>query len=76
MVGAQRERVREILSAAAISCTERDISWGELDVADEVFLTNSLIGVWPVAAMDARRWPAGPVTRRLQQLVAEDDARA
>jgi len=76
VVGAQRERVREMLGAAGIKCTERDIPWGELDVADEVFLTNSLIGVWPVAAMDARRWPVGPVTRRVQQLVAEDDARA
>ena len=76
VVGAQRERVRELLARAGFEVTERDIPWGELEAADEVFLTNSLVGVWPVAMLDERRWPAGPVTRRAQALVEEADARA
>jgi 4-amino-4-deoxychorismate lyase len=74
VVGAQRERVRELLARAAIACEERDIAWGEVESADEVFLTNSLIGAWPVARLEARTWTPGPVTRRVQSLVADADA--
>ena len=75
VVGAQRERVRELLGRAGIEVQERDIAWAELDAADEVFLTSSLVGAWPVVAFEARRWPVGPVTRRVQSLIAEADAR-
>jgi 4-amino-4-deoxychorismate lyase len=73
VVGAQRERVRELLGAR---CGEGDISWHELDQADEAFLTNSLIGAWPIARLDRRRWAPGPVTREVQALLAQQDARA
>ena len=76
VVGAQRERVRELLARAAIACEERDIPWEELESADEVFLTNSLIAAWPVARLDARHWTPGQVTRRVQALIAEADAGA
>ncbi len=35
--------------------------------AEEVFLTNSVIGIVPVVAWEDGRWPVGPVTRRLQE---------
>ena len=73
VVGAQRERVRELLGAR---CEERDLSWNELDEADEAFLTNSLIGAWPVARLGTRRWTPGPVTREVQALLGRDDAGA
>jgi 4-amino-4-deoxychorismate lyase len=76
VIGAQRERIREVAAAHAIDCAERPITWHELVEADEVFLANSLIGIWPVAHYEQREWPVGPVTRSLQRLVEEDDARA
>jgi 4-amino-4-deoxychorismate lyase len=76
VVGAQRERVREALAAQGTAVVERDIPWLELEAADEVFLTNSLIGAWPVRALGGRAWAVGPVTRRVQALIAESDARA
>ena len=76
VVGAQRERVRELLAADGVQVAERDIGWAELEAADEVFLTNSLVGVWPVAAMESRQWPVGAIARRAQALVADADARA
>lgn len=76
VIGAQRERVRELLAAEGVAVEERDIAWSELEAAGEVFLTNSLAGVRPVAALGERRWDPGPVTRRAQALVAQDDARA
>jgi 4-amino-4-deoxychorismate lyase len=75
VIGAQRERVRELLARAGFECRVRDLSWDEVLAADEAFLTNSLIGAWPVARLDERRWTPGPVARRVQALIAEDDAR-
>ncbi|MGE5096838.1 MAG: aminodeoxychorismate lyase [Betaproteobacteria bacterium] len=75
IVGAQRERVRELAARARLACDEGELRWTELADADEMFLTNSLIGIWPVARFEARRWTPGAVTRRLQALLAEDDAR-
>ena len=76
VVGAQRERIRELAGTAGIECVERPIAWEELVAADEVFLANSLIGIWPVAHYEHRHWAPGPVTRRLQGMIEEDDARA
>lgn len=42
-----------------------------LERADEVLLTNSLIGLWPVRSMGACQWAApGPVTLRLAHALA------
>lgn len=74
VAGAQRERVLEFARAEGIACEVRDIAVDEVVEADEAFLTNSLIGIWPVASLGERRWIAGPVTRRLQALIEADDA--
>jgi 4-amino-4-deoxychorismate lyase len=39
--------------------------------ADEMFLTNSLIGVWPVRRIESREYPVGAVTRRIQEAVRD-----
>ncbi|MFN4284247.1 MAG: aminodeoxychorismate lyase [Alphaproteobacteria bacterium] len=41
-----------------------DVTLEDVRAADELFLTNSLIGVWPVRRFDGRDYPVGPVTRR------------
>lgn len=74
VAGAQRERIRERAASLGMPVVVRDIAWSELEQADEMFLTNSLIGLWPVAALEARRWEPGPITRRLQALLDEEDA--
>ncbi len=74
VAGAQRDRIRDLAAAAGIACEVRDIAFAELQGADEVFLANSLIGIWPVVALESRAWPVGPVTRRLQGLLEADDA--
>ena len=57
--------------ALGLDCRVRHGHWDALEAADEVFLTNSLIGIWPVAALGARHWTApGPVTRELMAQLA------
>ncbi|MEJ1228475.1 aminodeoxychorismate lyase [Pseudomonas sp. CCNWLW56] len=45
-----------------------DIGLEQLHLADEVFVCNSVYGVWPVRACGSARWSAGPLTRKLQTL--------
>jgi 4-amino-4-deoxychorismate lyase len=49
----------------------RDLNPDDVLTADECFVCNSVVGIWPVAALQDRRWPVGPVTRRLQSLFGE-----
>lgn len=45
-----------------------DIRLEQLHLADEVFVCNSVYGVWPVRACGSARWSTGPLTRKLQTL--------
>jgi 4-amino-4-deoxychorismate lyase len=38
--------------------------------ADELFLTNSVIGLWPVCLLDGRKIPLGRITRLLSRWIA------
>ena len=64
----------ELLAQArrqAITLVERDIDLAELLGADEVFVCNSLYGIWPVRALAEHRWSVGPLTRKLQAIASE-----
>jgi len=50
----------------AIPCHITDISLEQLQQADELFVCNSVYGVWPVRAFADLSWPVGPLTRKLQ----------
>ena len=66
VAGRMRDRVIEAAAASGIALQLGAGHWDELMDADEAFLTNSLIGIWPLRELDARRWSSpGPVTRRL-----------
>lgn len=45
-----------------------DIRLEQLHQADEIFICNSVYGVWPVREYGSARWPVGPLTRKLQTL--------
>lgn len=59
---------RAVIAAAAdlsLTVREYDLSLAEVADADEVFVTNALFGVWPVAKLGARQLAPGTVTRKL-----------
>ncbi len=53
-----------------IAVAERDVAREELDGADELFVCNSNVGIWPVRELGSRRYTPGELTRRLQGEVA------
>ena len=67
--GVTRRRVLELAGRRPGGAEEGDLRPEDLARADEVFLTNSLIGIWPVRAHDRHAFAGapGPVTHELQQ---------
>jgi 4-amino-4-deoxychorismate lyase len=71
VAGVMREWVMETATKLGMECRECRVSPSMLDTAEELFLTNSLMGIWPVRQMVARSLAVGPVTRRLQRALEE-----
>ena len=68
--GITRGRVLEVAESLRIPVRAGAVWPGDLSGADELFLTNSIIGIWPVCELDGRSvadGAPGPVTRRLQR---------
>ena len=66
--GVTRGRVMALAAERCGGVAEADLTAADLAGAEEVFLTNSLIGIWPVREHDGRALAApGPVTLELQQ---------
>ena len=56
-------------ACAGIATREDILDATDLQRADEVFVTNARMGIWPVRALDGRTLRVGSVTRRLQALL-------
>jgi 4-amino-4-deoxychorismate lyase len=69
VAGILRTVVMELAARVPLPLQVRALGLDDLREADEVFLTNSLIGIWPVNAVDDRPYRRGALTRRLQQLL-------
>lgn len=44
-----------------------DITWERLQLADEIFLCNSIHGVWPVRKFEEKSCPIGPISKKINQ---------
>jgi 4-amino-4-deoxychorismate lyase len=70
VAGIMRTVVMELAAGLGLDISVQPLSLAELEQADEVFLTNSLIGVWPVIGLENRSWHTGALTRQLQGRLA------
>ena len=68
--GVMRRAVLEAARALGMRTEEREITPAELGEASEVFVTNALFGIWPVAELDEQRFSVGPTTKRLMQYLS------
>lgn len=67
VAGVTRERVLAAAAHRGMPCRIRDLTWAELLAAEEIFLVNSVFGVWPVREVDGHARHGGPVVRDVQQ---------
>lgn len=68
--GIMRKQVIKIAKEQCLEIYEKDFSKVELEMADELFLTNSLFGIWPIRLIAKTRYTkVGSVTKMLQDEV-------
>jgi len=67
--GIMREYVLELAAENALPVRITDIPAKELASMNEIFLTNSVHGVWPVSAIDGMTFTVGEITRKLRDKV-------
>lgn len=67
--GVMRDRVIKKSQEIHFTISIQDIPYKVLLDADEIFLTNSIIGIWPVTKFNERIYSNLPVTRKLMSLL-------
>ncbi len=67
----RRVIMQKICPALKLQCEVSCVDVPELQLANEVFVTNSLIGVWPVIQFEGQEWDVGPITTKIQHKLTE-----
>jgi 4-amino-4-deoxychorismate lyase len=79
VAGVMRRAVLQVAAATGIAAQECTLHAADVESAEELFVTNALIGIQPVRELDGASRVPGPVTRALQaglrRLFHEDAAR-
>lgn len=70
VAGVMRALVMEIAAERGRTVMETRLSLDDLHAADELFLTNSVIGLWPIRRFEQRDYRVGPLTREIQLWLA------
>lgn len=70
VAGIVRGVIKELLDGHNLTLIERNYGKEELLAADEVFVCNSIIGIWPVKHMENTSYPVGNITNQLQSWLA------
>lgn len=64
--GIIRKKIIVLANTLNISIAIKDISLKELLSAEEIFICNSIIGVWPVSILDNKSFPIGSMTKKIR----------
>lgn len=70
--GVMRRWVLDNAPKLDIKVVEADLSVEDIKQADEVMLTNSLIGLWPVKSFESSNYQAGPVYQSLLKYLVKE----
>lgn len=65
--GITRGRIMAAARAAGIPVAETRLTVDDLHAARELFLCNTLMGIWPVRQLEDHAFTVGPVTRQLSE---------
>jgi 4-amino-4-deoxychorismate lyase len=66
VAGVMRAELLAQAQTLGVATEVRDLQMADLEQADEVFLCNSVYGVWPVRSFAQLNWSVAPLTRKLQ----------
>jgi len=68
VAGIVRGLVFDIAWNLGIEIIETQATVKDIIQADELFISNSVIGIWPVARLEKYSFQAGPLTKQIQQV--------
>lgn len=74
VAGIQRGRVMAWALQHGVPLQVRDIALDEALQADELFLVNSVIGLWPVRELQGRSWKAFPLATNISLYLESGEA--
>lgn len=69
--GIARQKIIELSGALSIEINIKKIALQELLDADEIFICNSIIGIWPVKKIDAQEYQSGKITTQIKEKLIE-----
>lgn len=72
IAGVQRDRVLDWADQHGVTCKVIDVRMEELEQADEIFLVNSVFGLWPVREFASYRRAQHPVSWKIQEWLNDE----
>jgi 4-amino-4-deoxychorismate lyase len=74
VAGVTRARVIDIAAKLRVVCRVEHLPLQRVLDADELFIVNSVIGLWPVSRMATHSWRVGNTSAQIRQALEDDDA--
>jgi 4-amino-4-deoxychorismate lyase len=74
VAGVQRERIMAWAARHNMPLQVRDVGLDEALHADELFIVNSVIGLWPIRELEKRHWSNFPVAAQIRYSLDQQDA--
>ncbi|MEK7304311.1 MAG: aminodeoxychorismate lyase [Pseudomonadota bacterium] len=76
VAGVMRAQVLDSAAAMGMNCIIQAVTTDMVESAQELFLTNSLIGIWPIRRIEARHYVVGQISQTLQAALHAADCLA
>ena len=73
VAGVQRDRVTDWAKQHGVTCKAAEFRMEELLQADEIFLVNSVFGLWPVRELAGYRRDTHPMSWKIQEWLSNED---
>lgn len=70
--GVMRDHIISLSHREGVRVVEGRFSPSVLSEASEAFICNSLIGIWPIVALDHNHYKIGSITRKLQSILGRE----
>lgn len=76
VAGVMRAQILDSAAAMGMTCVIQAVTTDMVESAQELFLTNSLIGIWPIRRIEARHYVVGKISQTLQATLHAADCLA
>jgi len=73
VAGVQRERVMAWAVKHDMPMQIRNVSLDEVLHADELFVVNSIAGLWPLSELENCRWTSFPIATKIRESLEQED---